>query len=143
MEKELRKQLEYEHSIADKNNELLHLCNEWLGCKIDGKSLVDYFAWKGYKSIAIYGASMLGKSLLKELSNSEIKVMYFIDNKLKRDISGVHIYNGEQELPPVDVIVVTPFVYYDAIKKQNESRVNCPIVSLEEIVLTVKYELYL
>jgi hypothetical protein len=37
-------------------------------------------------------------------------------------------------LPDVDLIIVTPFVYFDSIKETLLKLVDCPIVSIETII---------
>lgn len=39
----------------------------------------DYFLRNGYKKITIYGMRYVGETLLDELKNSEINVVYGID----------------------------------------------------------------
>lgn len=65
------------------------MMDRWVRVKQEGKSLVNYFKEKGYRSIAIYGMSYSGITLLDELTGSEIEVKYGIDanaDKIYSDI---------------------------------------------------------
>ena len=47
------------------------------------------------------------------------------------------IYFPEDELPKVDAIVVTPYSAMESIKAMLKNKVDCPIISLEEVVWSV------
>ena len=65
--------------MSDKHLSLYMITNDWLRLKQDGKSMIAYFEREKYKKIAIYGMHYMGMSLLNELKNSEIEVLYGID----------------------------------------------------------------
>lgn len=110
------------------------ILDAWLCHKEEGKSLETYFIKQGIKSIAIYGGGMLGKHLLEELKDSNIKVEYIIDRKADALKLGVPVYALEDDLPEVDVIVVTATYVYSEIKKQLEAKGYNSIYSLETII---------
>ena len=49
----------------------------------------------------------------------------------------VPILTIEDELPEVDVVVVTAVFYYDQIAEGLLNRIECPVVSLEDILYNV------
>ena len=51
--------------------------------------------------------------------------------KIDKDIVTV-----EDELATVDAIIVTAFHYFDEIEKQLSRKVQCPIISIEDILYT-------
>ena len=80
----------------------------------------------------------LGNRLFEELSGSPILVDYGIDRDVCCTIARIdNVYSPEDDLPEVDVVVITPYSSFDSIRKVQEKKMDCPIVSLEEIVWSV------
>lgn len=75
-----------------------------------------------YKSIAIYGMRELGTILYKELEDSDTTVNYFIDRQYSVCEMGVPVYNPCDELPDVDVVVITAIHYFDDIAYSLQTR---------------------
>lgn len=114
------------------------LLNHWLEIKNESKSVASYFMDKGYRHIAIYGMAELGNRLMEDLEESPICVDYGIDRNICCSIARIgEIYYPEDDLPETQAIVVTPYVAFEAIRKTLETKVDCPIISLEEIVWSV------
>ncbi|MCI8529287.1 MAG: hypothetical protein HFH82_09080 [Lachnospiraceae bacterium] len=114
------------------------LLNHWLEIKGEGKSTADYFKEMGYGHIAIYGMADLGIRLTEDLDGGSVVVDYGIDRDISCSIARIEeVYTPEDDLPDTDVIVVTPYAVFEEIKKNLEKKVNCPIVSLEEVVWSV------
>ena len=118
----------------DKQNSYYSVLNQWLSLRQRGKSLSTYFECSGYKTIAIYGMKDLGERLCEELKDSGIVVSYGIDRNYANINAEMIVVSPEDNLRPVDVIVVTSFFYYDEIRLKIEEKVECPIISLQEIV---------
>lgn len=102
------------------------------------RKIAIYFKQHGFKNIAIYGMSDIGSFLLNTLKQSNIKVMYAIDKRANQISSDVPVITMEQELPQVDAIIVTAAYYYEHIKEQLETKVNCPIISIEEVLHSIE-----
>ena len=97
-----------------------------------------YFEDMGYHHIAIYGMAELANRLCEELEGSSVRVDYGIDRDIACTIGRMDtVYFPEDDLPETDVIVVTPYSSFDVIKGILEKKVNCPIVSLEDVVWSV------
>lgn len=111
--------------------------NQWLGLHQQGKSLAEYFEKNGYKTVAIYGMKELGERLYDELKDSSITVKYIIDKKADAIYADVDVVAPDDDLEPVDVIVVTACYFFDAIDRDLSARVDYPVVSLEDIVYEV------
>lgn len=107
---------------------------EWLQKKQDGKNLEDYFIEKEYKTVAIYGMGELGLRLADELKDSSIELKYGIDKNASSVYSDLELKDPDDSFDDVDVIVVTPIFAFDDIENELSSKVNCPIISLEEVV---------
>lgn len=121
-------------SRLDKMTSFYFLLIKWLSCSQKGDKLARYFDSRGYRTVAIYGMKELGVSLLEELRDSGIDVIYGIDKDADNIYVPLDIYKPEETLIIVDAVVVTAVAYFDDIKKQLERKVNCPIVSLEEVI---------
>ncbi|HBI61544.1 MAG TPA: hypothetical protein DDY31_10095 [Lachnospiraceae bacterium] len=124
-------------SMSDKHLALFLMMNQWVKVKQNGKNLACYFEKKGYKRIAVYGISYAGVTLIDELRGTGIQVAYGIDKNADSIYSDVDIVTLNDKLDDVDVIVVSAVTFFDEIKKSLENRINCPIVSLEDILYEV------
>ncbi len=119
-----------------KNN--FNLLKIWFSSKNEGKSLLQYFRRFHWSQIAIYGMSDLGSFLFEELRGTDIVVQYAIDRRADNMVTNIPVYFPEAELPLVDVIVVTAVSFFAEIVKNLQERVECPIISLEDIIYTMK-----
>lgn len=129
------REIDFLHARIDKFKGYFNLTNKWLCLKNQGRNLEEYFIKKGWSRIAVYGMGELGKRLMEELRGSHVTVEYAIDKKGGSMLSEVVIKELEDELPPVDVIVVTPVFAYDEAEEVLMDLVDYPIVSLEDVVL--------
>lgn len=130
-------------AIAEKDQKInkfknyYNMLNEWLYLKQNGTSLDTYFKKNDYNSIAIYGMGEMGNRLYDELKQSDIEVKYVIDKNATSVYSELEVLDPEEEFPEVDAIVVTATFAFDEIENSIENKVNCPIVSLEDVVYEV------
>lgn len=133
-ERKIKKQQERICILSDH----FQLLNHWLELKSEGKSIVTYFKEKGYQHIAIYGMAELANRLSEELSGSSVYVDYGIDRDVSCSIARIDkVYFPEDDLPEIDAIIVTPYFSFLPIKEILEKKVDCPIISLEEVVWSV------
>lgn len=133
----LNTKIDYKDKRIDKFKGYFDVTNQWICLKNQGRSLEEYFIKNGYKNIAIYGMGELGNRLLEELEGSSIKAVYGIDKNAESLYSPIELKEIDDELPPVDVIVVTPFFIYDEVEELLMDRVDYPIVSIEDVVFTI------
>lgn len=131
------RKLQDKQKMSDKHLALFLMMDKWVAVKQEGKNLSDYFEDKEYHKIAIYGMNYAGERLVKELKNTEINIEYGIDQNAIRLNSDFDIYNPEDDLKKVDAVVVTPIFFFDEIKEKMEKKLNCPIISLEEVLYEV------
>lgn len=114
------------------------LLNHWLEIKNEGKSVTSYFKEIGYHHIAIYGMAELANRLSEELSGSDICIDYGIDRDICCSSARIDkVYFPEDNLPETDVIIVTPYSSFETIKQVLEAKVDCPIISLEEVIWSI------
>lgn len=124
-------------NMSDKHLELFLMMNQWVKVKQQGKNLATYFQQKGYKQIAIYGMSYAGETLLNELKDSEVDVVYGIDKNVDGLYVNIDVVSPDEELRSVDAIVVTPIFFMDEIEEVLSKKVKCPIICLDEILYEV------
>lgn len=126
-----------EKELDRKNDAILKLFSKWLSAKQKGKSLVQYFEENQYKTIAVYGLHYLGECLVEELKGSSVEVKYAIDRNADKIETDVKMYRPDEDLPEVDVVVVTPFYYFDEIDEMLFEKMDCPIVSIEDVIYEI------
>lgn len=124
-------------AMSDKHLALFLMMNQWVRVKQEGKNLSSYFIKNGYKKIAIYGMSYAGETLLEELKDSEVEVAYGIDKNADGIYADVDIVSLDDDLENVDAVVVTAITFFDEIEEKLSQKMNCPIISLEDILYEV------
>lgn len=123
--------------MSDKHLKLFLMMNQWVRVKQRGKKIENYFKKNGYKRIAIYGLSYAGETLLDELKNTEIQVAYGIDKNIDGVYADIEIFSADDKLEEVDAIVVTAITFFSEIKENLSKKINCNIVSLEDILYEI------
>ena len=128
--------------LRTENNKLLdnyQLLNHWLEIKNEGKSLRDYFVMMEFRRIAIYGMAELANRLTEELEGSGIEILYGIDRDAGCSISRIaEVYSPkEHKFPDVDAVIVTPCYAFESIQQDLAGKMDCPIISIEEVVWSV------
>jgi hypothetical protein len=111
--------------------------DNWLFAKNHGKTTAGYFVRMGYKKIAIYGANALCYRLLEELAKADsVVTAYIIDLRGKDVLADLPVCTPDEldKQEKVDVIVVAVVSICDEIKSMLEKKVNCPIVSIQEVI---------
>lgn len=113
-----------------------NVLNQWLFVKQEGKSLEDYFVKAGYNNIIIYGMGEIGNRLFKELEECSVNVKYCMDADTPVIDCNKKIV-PEDSIEGVDVVVVTAMFAFDEIQAKLGKIVDCPILSLEEVVFGI------
>jgi uncharacterized protein (DUF4213/DUF364 family) len=85
------------------------------------------------KNIAVYGNGYIGKILCDLLENEKFKISYIIDRNSKD--SKYSIFSAEDNLPEVDLVIISVLHSNDDIRTILESKINAPIVYIEELLL--------
>lgn len=135
--KVLNKQLVEQKELAKKHLALFEMMNQWVKVKQAGKNLSSYLEQEGYKEIAIYGMHFAGETLVEELMGSDINIKYGIDRNAEKIYADFDIVTPDSNLEQVDAIVVTAITFFDEIREMLSSKVDCPIISLEDILYLV------
>ncbi|WP_313340230.1 glycoside hydrolase family 99-like domain-containing protein [Lacrimispora sp.] len=117
-----------------KFKEYYFLLHRWLQLKEENKNLSKYFMDHGYYRIAIYGLGVMGKHLIEELKNTEIRLLYAIDRNPQLIYPDFEIRSVDDDFPRTDAIVVTATFEYDVIWNELKKKVDYPIVSLAHVL---------
>lgn len=131
------KNIENVKALSSKHLALFLMMNQWIKVRQEGKSLVGYFKEKGYKKIAIYGMSYVGETLIDELKDTDVQVVYGIDKKADSIYTDTNVVTMEDDLAEVDAIVVTAITFFDEIQAKLMNKINCPVISLEDILYEI------
>lgn len=134
IEKKKNKEIDKLEENYEKMSQFYEVLIAWLHMIHDKGNVKEYFVKNEYKTIAIYGMKELGECLYDELKVTDIEVRYVIDTNTQLFYDGVKIVSPNENLENVDVIVVTAVYYYEEIKRKLNKKVNCPIVSLLDVV---------
>lgn len=132
-----KNQLKSAWAMSNKHLALFQMMNQWVRVKQEGKNLSEYFERNGYKNIAVYGLSYAGETLLEELAGTGISVAYCIDQKADSIYADVDVLTIDEDLKQVDAVVVTAITFFDEIEEKLMEKMDCPILSLEDILFEV------
>lgn len=86
-------------------------------------------------TVAIYGMGRQGKLLYEALKKEGVEIRYAIDKKTIGNKGRLLILSPESELPEVDLVIVTVLYEYNLIAQKMRRKLDCPIISLEQILL--------
>lgn len=111
-----------------------NLMEQWFTIREQGKTIPQILEKRNIHTIAIYGIGKIGKHVINEIKGSTISIAYGIEKLRTGYCDGLVVKNVEEDLPEVDAIIVTAIYNFDEIEDILTRKVNCPIISLEEII---------
>jgi FlaA1/EpsC-like NDP-sugar epimerase len=116
-----------------------YLYNQWINNLHRNEFIYVYLKRHQCQKVIIYGMGEIGKRLYDELEAANAGFeCYFIDRNAKYPYrEGVALIKPEDISPDlkIDVIIVTPFYAFDAIKADIQSQnIGVPVISIDEIV---------
>lgn len=119
---------------ADRYHDMFLVMNKWVQNQNENKKISKYLCEKGLSSVAIYGMGEMGKTLYSELKDSQVKVVYAIDRNAESMYAECDVFSLRDELQQVDAVIVTTLMDFEEIKKDILKKMECRIISVEEIV---------
>ena len=81
--------------------------------------------------------SYAGETLVDELKDTAIEVAYGIDQRADSLFADIDIVSIDDLQNDVDAIVVTAITFFDEIEEKLSEKVECPIISLEDVLYEV------
>ncbi len=120
---------------CDRLNGYYETLAQWLTNIQNGLHIEDYLKEKGVQTVAIYGMGELGILLYNELKkSSDIQVLYGIDQSGVSAIDDFDVYYPEDDLPDVDLVIVTPISYMDEIVSKLKGTLDCKFASIRDVM---------
>lgn len=114
------------------------LLDRWLWLKLQKKNICTFFEKRGYKKIAIYGMGEIGNRLYEDLTRfSDITVVYAID-KVREEHPTLPIYKIEDELPEVDVVIVSTNNIFNQVSDILKDKVAMPVISIDDVIFDIE-----
>lgn len=126
--------------------EKYNFMSEWVKCIFSGVKISSIIKNKyNVKSVAIYGAGIIGKNICKQLlSEGEIQISCFIDNENNGEIYDKKCLNFDEFFKVYgneENIIITPFYYYDDIRKTiGKKSSHITTIRVDELIQEVEYE---
>ena len=71
------------------------------------------------------------------MKDTSVEVAYGIDKNAEALYADIEVVSAEDTLEEVDAIVVTAITFFDEIEEMLTMKVDCPIISLEDILYEV------
>ena len=89
------------------------------------------------------GASAAGKvssdkrKIVQQMSNKHLSLFLMMNQWVKVKHADVDIVSMDDNLETVDAVVVTAITFFDEIEEQLSAKMDCPILSLEDILYEI------
>lgn len=130
------KEDEQEIKKVDKFRSYYELYNQWIKKITAGYKLENYFLEHNYKTIAIYGMGEIANRLIETLKNTAVDISYGIDRNTIQAFAEITILGLDEKdkFNGIDAVIVTPIFAFDKIKAVLQNKVECPIVSIEDVI---------
>lgn len=95
--------------------------------------VVDYFLRNNWKTVAVYGKTLISDKLRYLLQKSSVKVVYIVENNLQNE--KIPVYRRDTtEFPICDVMIVTDMINDDKIQNKLQNIVSFKIISAKEMI---------
>lgn len=108
----------------------------WMSLREQGKKIECYLTRQGIRKIAIYGAGMLGRHLITELSGGNVEIVCAIDQKAELLKFPFPVYKPEETFPAVDAVIFTVVADFEEIRDRIREKINgSKIILLEKMIM--------
>ncbi len=128
-----RKTIAYYQNKMDRYESYWRVMDKWLSLKEKGKTIKDILIEKNIYTIVIYGVGMLGKHLISDLSDGDVKIICAIDRNNVKHKYQFPVLSIDEEIPMTDAIIVTPSYDYPTIKRQLNKKGMNNVISIESL----------
>ena len=120
--------------IADKFSDYYAIMHQWMRLIQKGHNLSNYCEKNQYKRVAIYGLNDIAYTIINELNDFDTKIAFCIDRNADNLFSEIDLYRPDEDMPDVDVCIVAIPELYREITEVLKGKMNCPIISIEDII---------
>ena len=122
------------YELSEKYREMTDVLSLWMEFIERGNSLAKKLKDAGIEKIAIYGIGYLGKRVFAQLQDSDIEILYIVDQNSGSMYCNIPVISLSKDIEQVDAIIVTPVYYHYTIKKNIENVVSYRILSIDDII---------
>lgn len=129
-----QKAMKAEEKLIEKNSINFKIMYNWLKGYQTGRKITDILEREKINEIAIYGMGDLGRTLLKELENTDISVKYVIDRNNYRSFGAHSCYSPFDDLPDVQAVIVTPVSDFENIAEQLRKKTEAHLIPLNKVI---------
>jgi len=113
---------------------LYHIACRWLDGFAHGQSIANVLVARGCHTVALYGDTPFARILFDALDGTDVRVSCLIDRKgASHHLPDVPVRRPADELPPVDLVIITVSHDADAIGRQLEAQ-GLSSVSIEHLL---------
>lgn len=122
-------------NVEEKDRKYSRLFDNWLILVERGDDVGQFFRERDIKEIAVYGYGNIGRHLVTQLLQLDVSVKYVIDKRKDGTITNnIPCYQLSDNIPNVDMIVITPICEYQKIECALKEISSAKIISVEDII---------
>jgi len=124
--------------LLSKFQKMFFVYNTWMELQEQGIFLEAHLIEKGVHSMAIYGCSYIGKRLCRYLEKGKIHILYFIDRNAAYLEESVPVYQPDETLPSVDMILISLVEGTERIKEALTVLSKAKVCTVSELFADMK-----
>lgn len=127
-----------EHRMRDYHD--LRVMEKLMECIQHNYDISRFFKEHQYHTVGIYGMGIVGTAFYRELSGRNILVEFCVDINNSAAEFGYKSLKESDDLPKVDVIVISDDFYFDKYYKKLAQRMSGEIISVVDVLYGVVSE---
>lgn len=108
--------------------------DSWLSQTLHGHNPADIFKKADIKTIAIYGAGYIGKSIYKLMKDTDTQIAFYLDRNADYINLEIPAYTIEDSPKNVGGIIISLFKGAENIKADLKKKFSCPIYTIREFL---------
>lgn len=134
--KKYTREIEEKDATTKKDSLIKESLTQWVRIEHERKNIAALLNQMGYRKVAIYGYGFLGKALERVLQGDDTATLScVIDKNAHFREHGEKILQLKDELPELDVIIVTSLFYYEEINEELKNLgIQADIISLDALL---------
>ena len=118
----------------DKFRRMFYILSDWMSLKEKGICISTYLISQGIHNVAIYGVGYLGKHLIQELKDTEVKISYLIDKNAPWIETEYKAYTLDDELEKVDGVIVTLVQDEKVVVEALYEKLDAKIITIMNLI---------
>ncbi len=134
LERTIQSLTEMRFQLLGKFQRISCVYDSWLSIRNHKVHISYYLKQRGYKTIAIYGVTSLGKQLFQELNIDKFEVSYFIDMNAPFFNEQFKICSPNDELKQVDAVIISLVENERQISDLLQTKLSADIWTIAELL---------